>query len=76
MKFSLLRQEAERFHINLSKQMVNQVKEELEHIQSPYTLHQILDLYCKGDYNAELLLQHSLRILIKNIKFDSSVDFN
>ena len=69
------KEEAERFHTNLSKQMsnVNQVKEELEHIRSPYTLHQILDLYCKGDYNAELLLQHSLRILIKNIKFDSTL---
>ena len=62
------KEEAERFHTNLSKQMsnVNQVKHELEHIRSPYTLHQILDLYCKGDYNAELLLQHSLRILINN----------
>ena len=59
------KEEAERFHTNLSKQMsnVNQVKQELEHIRSPYTLHQILDLYCKGDYNAELLLQHSLKIL-------------
>ena len=51
---------------------LKQVKEELQHIRSPYTLHQILDLYCKGDYNAELLLQHSLRILITNIKFDSN----
>ena len=62
------KEEAERFHTNLYKQMlnVNQVKEELEHIRSPYSLNQILDLYCKGDYNAELLLQHSLRILINN----------
>jgi hypothetical protein len=62
------KEEAERFHTNLSKQMSNvkQVKEELEHIRSPYSLNQILDLYCKGDYNAELLLQHSLRILINN----------
>ena len=69
------KEEAERFHTNLSKQMSNvkQVKEELEHIRSPYTLHQILDLYCKGDYNAELLLQHSLRILINNnFKYDGS----
>ena len=66
------KEEAERFHTNLSKQMsnVNQVKHELEHIRSPYSLNQILDLYCKGDYNAELLLQHSLRILINNISHD------
>ena len=66
------KEEAERFHTNLSKQMSNvkQVKHELEHIRSPYTLQQILDLYCKGDYNAELLLQHSLRILINNISHD------
>jgi len=52
---------------------VNQVKHELEHIRSPYSLNQILDLYCKGDYNAELLLQHSLRILIKNnFKYDGT----
>ena len=57
-----------KYNTNLYKQMlnVNQVKEELEHIRSPYSLNQILDLYCKGDYNAELLLQHSLRILINN----------
>lgn len=69
------KEEAERFHTNLSKQMSNvkQVKEELEHIRFPYTLQQILDLYCKGDYNAELLLQHSLKILINNnFKYDGT----
>lgn len=58
---------------NLYKQQdnVNQVKQELEHIQSPYTLNKILDLYCKGSYGAELLLQHSLKILINNnFKYD------
>ena len=43
---------------------IEQIKQELAHIRSPYSLNQILDLYCKGDYSAELLLQHSLRILI------------
>ena len=61
------KEEAERFHTNLSNQMsnVSQIKRELEHIQSPYTLHQVLDLYCRGDYNAELLLQHCLILLLK-----------
>ena len=46
---------------------IEQVKQELAHIQSPYSLHEILDQYCSGCYNAELLLQHSLKILIKDI---------
>lgn len=73
------RNEAERYKKNLYRQLdnVNQVKQEVAHIQSPYTLHQILDKYCKGDYNAELLLQHCLRILINNnFKFDSSEDID
>lgn len=60
---------------NLYKQQdnVNQVKQELEHIRSPYSLEEILDLYCKGSYNAELLLQHSLKILINNnFKYDET----
>ena len=65
----------ERYKKNLYRQLdnVNQVKKDVAHIQSPYSLHQILDLYCKGDYNAELLLQHCLKFLINNnFKFDSS----
>lgn len=37
--------ESERYSKNLYRQMdnVNQVKQEIAHIQSPYSLHQILD---------------------------------
>ena len=70
MKYSITRDRTERYSQNLQRQMdnVEQIKQELEHIRSPYSLHEILDLYCKGDYNAELLLQHSLKILIKCIQ--------
>lgn len=44
---------------------IKEIKNELNHIQKPYSLKEILDLYCKGDYNAELLLQHALLHLIK-----------
>ena len=66
MKYSITRDRTERYSQNLQCQMdnVEQIKQEIAHIRSPYSLHEILDLYCKGDYNAELLLQHSLRILI------------
>ena len=43
----------------------NDIMQELGHIKQPYNLKEILDKYSEGDYNAELLLQHALLLLLK-----------
>jgi hypothetical protein len=43
-----------------------QIKKELSHIQKPYTLEEVLDIYSKSGYNPELLLQHALLLLLKD----------
>ena len=52
--------------INQALDQIEDLRNELKHIQKPYTVLEIIDKYSTGDYNAELLLQHSLRILINN----------
>lgn len=37
-----------------------ELKQFLQHIQKPYSVPDIWRMYLSGDYNAELLLQHSL----------------
>jgi hypothetical protein len=41
------------------------IKEELSHIKNPFTYEQILDLYIRGDYATEFLLQHCILNLIQ-----------
>jgi hypothetical protein len=48
------------------EQKLQQIKEELSHIQKPYTFEELIDIYSKSDYNSELLLQHALLLLLKN----------
>lgn len=43
---------------------LRRIKSEISHIENPYPLHKIFHEYCSGSYNAELLLQHCLKILI------------
>jgi hypothetical protein len=43
------------------------LRKELEHIQKPYTVNQIIDQYVRGDYNAELLLQHCLHHILNQL---------
>lgn len=43
------------------------LRKELAHIQKPYTVNQIIDLYTRGDYNAELLLQHCLHYVLNQL---------
>lgn len=54
---------------NLYKQVDNceALRKQLSHIQKPYTVHKIIDLYVTGSYNAELLLQHSLYYLLNQL---------
>jgi hypothetical protein len=42
-----------------------EIKEELSHIQNVYGVPEILRQYRSGAYNAELLLQHTLKHLVK-----------
>lgn len=42
-----------------------EIKEELAHIQQVYSLPEILRQYRSGAYDAELLLQHTLKHLVK-----------
>ena len=43
-----------------------EIRQQLAHIKKPYSLKEILDQYSEGDYNAELLLQHALLLLLTN----------
>jgi hypothetical protein len=45
------------------------IKQELAHIQKPYSLPDIWRQYLSGNYNAELLLQHCL-IHINQLKYE------
>jgi hypothetical protein len=52
----------------LSKTQVSgnkDITKELAHIKKPYSLEEILKQYSSGNYNAELLLQHTLLLLTK-----------
>lgn len=51
--------------INQALEQIEDLRNELKHIQKPYTVLEIIDKYSTGDYNAELLLQHTLLHLIK-----------
>ena len=42
-----------------------EIKKELGHIRQVYSLPEILRQYRSGTYNAELLLQHALKHLVK-----------
>jgi hypothetical protein len=52
---------------SLSQELENkkEIKEELGHIRQVYSLPEILRQYRSGAYNAELLLQHTLKHLVK-----------
>jgi predicted nuclease with TOPRIM domain len=52
-------------HNQRKKEVKEEVKEELAYIQKPYSLDEILEQYSSGNYNAELLLQHALLLLLK-----------
>ncbi len=43
------------------------LRKELEHIQKTYTVNEIIDQYVRGDYNAELLLQHCLHHILNKL---------
>lgn len=51
----------------LSQELENkkEIKEELGHIRQVYSVPEILRQYRSGTYNAELLLQHTLKHLVK-----------
>lgn len=51
----------------LSQELENkkEIKKELEHIRQVYSLPEILRQYRSGAYDAELLLQHTLKHLVK-----------
>ena len=51
--------------INRALDQIEDLRNELKHIQKPYTVLEIIDKYSTRDYNAELLLQHALLHLIK-----------
>ena len=44
---------------------IKTIKQELAHIQKPYSVPEIKKQYVSGSYNAELLLQHCLIHLSK-----------
>ena len=46
---------------NLMNKLTEEVNQELTHIQKPYSLEEIYKKYLSGNYNAELLLQHTLK---------------
>jgi len=46
---------------NLKNKLAKEVNQELTHIQKPYSLEEIHKIYLSGNYNAELLLQHTLK---------------
>lgn len=50
---------------NLVNKLAKEVNQKLTHIQKPYSLEEILKQYSSGNYNAELLLQHTLLLLTK-----------
>jgi|LauGreDrversion4_2_1035121.scaffolds.fasta_scaffold3657176_1 hypothetical protein len=49
--------------------MYQQTLEELSHIKDVYSLEEILKQYNSGNYNSELLLQHSVIHLSYLVKF-------
>lgn len=54
---------------SLYKQIDNceALRKELAHIKTPYSIHKIIDLYVSGNYNSELLLQHTLCYLLNQL---------
>jgi hypothetical protein len=65
MKRNLMNELKEGFDFLADERIKQQVKEELAHIEKPYSLEKILEQYSSGSYNAELLLQHALLLLVK-----------
>jgi hypothetical protein len=53
--------------LRLSQELANkkEIKRELAHIEKVYGVPEILRQYRSGAYNAELLLQHTLKHLVK-----------
>jgi len=49
--------------------MSHKTIEKLSHIKNVYSLEEILKIYDSGNYNSELLLQHSLIHLSYLVKF-------
>jgi hypothetical protein len=50
--------------INRALDQIEKIRKDLEHIEKPYDLFELLDKYSSGDYNAELLLQHAMLLLV------------
>ena len=65
MKRNLRNELEEGFRYLADERIKQEVREELAHIKKPYTLEEIFEQYSSGSYNAELLLQHALLLLLK-----------
>jgi hypothetical protein len=54
--------------INRALDQIEKIRKDLEHIEKPYDLFELLDKYSSGDYSAELLLQHAMLLLVTTHK--------